>query len=236
MPTYLTQRFADAVVWASELHRDQLRKGTEIPYVAHLLGVASLVVEFGGTEDEAIAALLHDAVEDQGGASTRAEIAKRFGEPVALIVDGCTDDAPAKGGNKAPWKKRKVAYLKHLRHERNRSVVLVSLADKTYNAESILHDLNATGDAVWNRFNASKDEVIWYYSSLVEAFGEAEDRILSNTDELDLADPLSLLLDRFQAMVEEIILLESFVELENELLSGDYEDDAADSVMLKFPG
>jgi len=236
MPTYLTQRFADAVVWASELHRDQLRKGTEIPYVAHLLGVASLVVEFGGTEDEAIAALLHDAVEDQGGASTRAEIANRFGEPVAVIVDGCTDDAPAKSEKKAPWKKRKVAYLKHVRAERNRSVLLVSLADKTYNAQAIVHDLNATGEAVWDRFNAPKDDVIWYYSTLVEAYGEAEERIIPTNNEVDLNDPLSLLLDRYQGLVEEIMMLESIVELENELLSGDYEDDAADSVMLKFPG
>jgi (p)ppGpp synthase/HD superfamily hydrolase len=162
----LTARFEEALVYAARLHAGQLRKGTEIPYVSHLLAVAGLVLENGGVEDEAIAALLHDAVEDQGGARTRDEIRRRFGENVAAIVDGCTD---AETIPKPPWRERKERYVAHIA-EAPASVRLVSASDKLHNARSILSDLRSCGDNVWGRFKGGKDGTLWYYRSLVEAF------------------------------------------------------------------
>ena len=133
----LSPCFDDALVFASRLHAGQLRKGTPVPYVAHLLAVTATVLEHGGDEDEAIAALLHDAVEDQGGAATRAKIRRRFGENVAAIVDGCTD---ADTIPKPPWQQRKEAYLAHLVGETSPSVRLVSSADKLHNVRSIIAD------------------------------------------------------------------------------------------------
>lgn len=156
-------RFTEALSYATELHQEQIRKGTDIPYISHLLAVASLVLENGGKEDEAIAALLHDAIEDQGGDATRQEIRKRFGEQVASIVDGCTD---AEVTPKPPWRKRKEAYVAHLR-EAPPSVRLVSAADKLHNLRSILMDFRKEGEKLWDRFNASKEESLWYYGEIV---------------------------------------------------------------------
>jgi GTP pyrophosphokinase len=159
-------RFDQALVYAHQLHARQTRKGTTTPYIGHLLGVASIVIENSGSEDEVIAALLHDAVEDQGGAATRAEISRRFGENVAAIVDGLsdTDETP-----KPPWRARKEDYIAHL-SEAASSVLLVSLADKIHNAGSILRDVRNAGESVWSRFTGGKEGSLWYYRALVEAF------------------------------------------------------------------
>jgi (p)ppGpp synthase/HD superfamily hydrolase len=152
-----TTRFEAALTYAAHLHRDQTRKGTDIPYVGHLLGVASLVIEDGGSEDEAIAGLLHDAVEDQGGAPRLEDIRTRFGEGVAAIVAGCTD---AHTIPKLPWRQRKEAYLAHLR-EATADVLRVSAADNLYNARAILEDYRALGEALWPRFSEGRDEILW---------------------------------------------------------------------------
>ncbi len=211
----LTDRFRSAFAWASELHTEQVRKGTGIPYIAHLMAVAAIVLEHGGSEDEAIAALLHDAVEDQGGAPILAEIRTRFGGDVASIVEGCTDAAPAKGGSKGPWKKRKQAYIDHVAKERNRSVLLVSVADKLHNARSISADFEDIGDDLWSRFNAGRDDILWYYAELVAAFGQAEDRLNAGRDEPD--PDLGRLLNRLQETVEELHLMVEIAESEGEL-------------------
>jgi GTP pyrophosphokinase len=162
----LSARFGQAVLLASELHRTQVRKGTAIPYVSHLLGVASLVLEHGGDEDEAIAALLHDAAEDQGGAPTLARIRTQFGERVAGIVEGCTDTDV---DPKPPWRPRKEAYLAHL-EVADASTRLVSAADKLHNARAILSDYRAVGERLWDRFSADRSGVLWYYRALAELF------------------------------------------------------------------
>jgi (p)ppGpp synthase/HD superfamily hydrolase len=163
----LTSRFKEALCFCTDLHAGQIRKGSGIPYVAHLLGVASLVLEYGGSEDEAIAALLHDAVEDQGGKDTRQLIAEKFGENVIQIVDGCTDSDTSP---KPPWRERKEAYIAHLKSAPS-SVLLVSSCDKLYNARSILADFRLMGDAIWERFKGGKKEgTLWYYQSLVVEF------------------------------------------------------------------
>ena len=145
----LTTRFDEALAYASDLHRTQERKGSGIPYVGHLLSVASLVIEGGGTEDQAIAGLLHDAVEDQGGAPTLAVIRERFGDGVARIVEQCsdTDEVP-----KPPWKQRKQQYVDHLVYA-SKETILVSLADKLDNARAILRDYRTDGPALWDRFS-----------------------------------------------------------------------------------
>jgi (p)ppGpp synthase/HD superfamily hydrolase len=165
--TVLTVRFDDALSYASRIHREQRRKGTDIPYVAHLLAVASLTLQHGGTEDQAIAALLHDAAEDQGGEERLADIRSRYGEAVADIVDDCTD---AMVEPKPPWRPRKEAYLASLEHKPETSL-LVSLADKTHNATAIVQDLRVHGDALWSRFTGGKEGSIWYYGRLGEIFG-----------------------------------------------------------------
>jgi len=148
----LSTRFEDALTFATRLHADQTRKGTTIPYISHLLAVTSIVLEQGGNEDEAIAALLHDAIEDQGGASTREEIRRLFGERVVEIVDGCTD---AEVVPKPPWRTRKEAYIAHLR-DAPASVRLVSAADKLHNARAILADYRSVGESLWQRFHGGK--------------------------------------------------------------------------------
>jgi (p)ppGpp synthase/HD superfamily hydrolase len=162
----LGQRFDDALVYAVDLHRGQPRKGRDVPYASHLLGVTSLVIEEGGTEDQAIAALLHDAVEDQGGLQTLLEIRARFGDHVGDIVEACTDSFEQP---KPPWRERKEAYLAHL-PEAPRDALLVSVADKVHNARSILIDLRSEGPAVFERFKAGRDGVLWYYRTLVTTY------------------------------------------------------------------
>jgi len=171
----LTERFSNALVFTAELHHRQTRKGPEeIPYISHLLGVASLVIEAGGDEDMAIAALLHDAVEDQGGYETLDKIREKFGERVAHIVEGCTDDFT--GHNRTPWCDRKTKYIAHLREEVDEETRIVSLADKVHNARTILLDYIDHGDSVFHRFRGHKDGTMWYYRSLVDAFRYAEQK------------------------------------------------------------
>ncbi|MDZ8223805.1 HD domain-containing protein [Nostoc sp. ChiVER01] len=162
----LSERFTTALTYATQLHAKQVRKGSGVPYVAHLLGVASIALEYGANEDEAIAALLHDAIEDQGGAATREEIRRRFGDNVTAIVDGCTD---ADTIPKPPWLQRKEAYIAHI-PTASPSVLLVSLADKLYNAQSILKDYRVLGESLWERFHGGKEGTLWYYRALVDAF------------------------------------------------------------------
>lgn len=179
MVPMLSAHFDDALVYASQLHRDQLRKGTDIPYVSHLLAVTAIVLEHGGTEVEAIAALLHDAVEDQGGSETREKIRERFGNNVAAIVDGCSD---ADTRPKPPWCERKKRYIAHV-VEAPRSVRLVSAADKLHNARAILADYRQLGETLWSRFNGGRDGTLWYYRALADAFRAVEPNALS--EELD---------------------------------------------------
>ena len=163
----LTQHYADAVAYASALHANQTRKSTNIAYISHLLGVSSLVLEAGGDEDMAIAALLHDGPEDQGGQATLDEIKTRFGDRVANIVEGCSDSLTEDPDNKAPWRQRKEEYLAHLK-EADDDTLTVSLADKLHNARAIATDLMITGPSTWDRFNASAEEILWYYQAVVE--------------------------------------------------------------------
>ncbi|MEP0785300.1 HD domain-containing protein [Trichocoleus sp. DQ-A1] len=165
----LSQRFTDALTFATVLHANQIRKGSGVPYISHLLGVTSIALEHGANEDEAIAALLHDAIEDQGGAATREEIRRRFGDTVTEIVNGCTD---AETTPKPPWQERKEAYIAHI-PTASTSVRLVSAADKLHNARSILTDYHIVGEAIWERFQAGKQGTLWYYRSLVGAFRKA---------------------------------------------------------------
>ena len=179
MATTLSPRFDNALAVARQLHAGQVRKGTEIPYASHLLAVAAIVLEHGGGEDEAIAALLHDAVEDRGGAATRGEIRQRFGEGVAAIVDGCSD---ADTVPKPPWRERKEAYVAHVAAAPP-PVRLVSAADKLHNARALLADYRQLGEALWGRFNGGRMGTLWYYRALADAFGAAERTPL--TEELE---------------------------------------------------
>lgn len=162
----LSPLFDDALTYASRLHREQTRKGSGVPYIAHLLGVCSRVLTHGGSETQAIAALLHDAAEDQGGQATLAEIGRRFGPAVAAIVSDCTDSWVEP---KPAWRPRKEAYLATLPTKPATSL-LVSLADKTDNAEAILADYRVLGDALWSRFTGGREGTIWYYRSLTATF------------------------------------------------------------------
>ena len=164
----LGRRFEAALVYAAQLHVHQQRKGTDVPYIAHLLSVAALVIEDGGDEDEAIAALLHDAVEDQGGKVTLEKIHDLFGERVASVVEGCsdTDQVP-----KPPWRQRKDEYLQHLRRA-SPEVRRISVADKLHNARAVLADYRRVGETMWDRFNGGKDGTLWYYRALVEVYQE----------------------------------------------------------------
>jgi len=164
----LSERFEEALLFAIRLHAKQIRKGTTIPYIAHLLSVAGIAIEYGADEDEAIAALLHDAIEDQGGAAIRDEIRQRFGEKVVEIVNGCTD---ADVRPKPPWQARKEAYITHLR-DASPSVRLVSAADKVHNIQTIIKDYRAIGDTLWGRFKGGKEGTLWYYRALVSTFRE----------------------------------------------------------------
>lgn len=179
-----SDKLAEAFAWAAELHRSQRRKGTRIAYVAHLMAVASIALEHGGGETEAIAALLHDAIEDQaeavgGAAAMRAEIDRRFGRGVREIVDACTD---AEVQPKPPWRERKEAYIAHLAGAAP-GALLVSAADKLHNARAILGDYRAVGEALWSRFKGGREGTLWYYRSLVEAF-QATDAPIGLIDEL----------------------------------------------------
>jgi (p)ppGpp synthase/HD superfamily hydrolase len=166
VPELLGPRFEDALQFAAATHRDHARKGSGIPYVGHLLGVCSLVIEDGGDEDEAIAALLHDAAEDQGGERILATIRERFGEPVAAIVLACSDTLEEP---KPEWRKRKEDYLDHLDHQ-PAPVLRVSLADKLFNARAILRDYLVVGEDLWGRFRTGREGQLWYYHELADRF------------------------------------------------------------------
>lgn len=164
----LTDRISEALALAVQAHEKQVRKGTSIPYVAHPMAVASIALEFGADEDQAIAALLHDVLED-GGPQYGPVIKERFGERVLAIVDGCTDGVPDASGQKADWGERKRAYLAHLAQASD-DVLLVSGSDKLHNARAIVSDLLKIGPDVFNRFTAGRDGTLWYYRSLAEIF------------------------------------------------------------------
>lgn len=186
----LTERFGEALAFANRIHRGQLRKGTKVPYMAHLMGVASIALNFDADEDEAIGALLHDAVEDQGGLPMLEEIRRRFGSRVAEIVDGCTDSWTTP---KPPWLHRKKAYLEHARGA-SASVRLVSASDKLYNVRAIVRDYRQVGEAVWARFSAPPADVLWYYQSLTDVFGREKDG--------GVADELARAVDELRDIVE----------------------------------
>lgn len=182
----LGKRFEEAFCYAAALHSTQKRKGSDVPYIAHLMAVCSLVLEQGGDEDQAIAALLHDAVEDQGGQPTLQEVRRRFGERVARLVEACTD---ADTVPKPPWRPRKEQYLRHLQSVPS-DVLPVVLADKIHNARAILRDYRQFGDEVWKRFKGGKDGTLWYYRALAATLAKMDSgwaaRELSRiTSELD---------------------------------------------------
>ena len=162
----LTSNFEQALIYATQLHANQTRKVDKIPYISHLMSVSALILEAGGTEDEAIAGLLHDAVEDQGGKATREEIRQKFGETVVEIVDGCTetDITP-----KPPWKERKIQYIENIRNGSD-SVKLVSQADKLHNARSLLIGYQNQGDKLWDYFSGSKEDKLWFYGELLKIY------------------------------------------------------------------
>ena len=163
----LTERVAKALALAVQAHDGQKRKGTDIPYVAHPMGVASIALDYGATEDQAIAALLHDVLED-GGPQFVSIIRERFGEAVLAIVEGCTDGVPDAQGRKADWKERKRSYLDHLETAAD-EIILVSGADKLHNARAIVSDLQSVGPAVFDRFTAGRDGTLWYYAEMLDA-------------------------------------------------------------------
>ena len=175
----LSEAFALAIEW----HATQKRKATSIPYISHLMSVSALIMEYGGDEIQAVAGLLHDAVEDadtkEEAERRRVEIKARFGERVSRIVDECTDGIPNDKGKKPDWMPRKQAYLDHLAQS-DPDTFLVSAADKLHNARAILADQRSVGDAVFSRFRGGKDGTLWYYERLAEVFQEKQPGPLAN--------------------------------------------------------
>lgn len=161
-------RFESALVYANHVHQGQQRKGAGIPYMAHILGVAAIAMEYGAEEDEAIGALLHDAAEDGGGEARLAEIRARFGDAVGDIVLGCSDSLVEHPEDKLPWRERKETYLAHI-EQASDAVCLVSAADKLHNVRSIMRDLRLHGDDVWDRFQGKRDGTLWYYDAVADA-------------------------------------------------------------------
>lgn len=195
MTPFLTDRFKTAFAYASEHHAQQLRKGTGIPYVAHLMGVAGIVLEMDtGSEDEAIGALLHDVVEDGGGPEALARIRATWGEPVADIVEANSDSLTGEE-DKAPWRERKQAYLDAIAHKQA-PALRVSVADKLHNARAILFDFHTHGEALFDRFKAGEGySVVWYYRSLVTEFSKRSD---------DLGDGGRAALDELRRTVDRL--------------------------------
>lgn len=188
-PRFPMQKFAEALIYATDLHAQQTRKGSDLPYISHLLGVASIAMEYGASEDEAIGALLHDAAEDQGGKRTSDAIRAKFGDAVADIVDGCSDAYAEADGEKPPWDERKAKYLAHLRSA-SKSVLLVSAADKLHNARAILADYREIGDKVFDRFKKGKYDTLGYYRRLADTYkeffpGQLSDEIERTVDTLE---------------------------------------------------
>jgi (p)ppGpp synthase/HD superfamily hydrolase len=193
--TILTDRFDRALLYATHVHGGQVRKGTGTPYVAHLLAVAATVLEYGGDEDVAIAALLHDSAEDQGGKARLRDVRNRFGERVAHIVESCSDSLAntAAGERKAHWRERKERYIAHMR-EAGEDILRVSLADKVHNARAILRDRRKPeiGEAIWSRFSQPRDQTLWYYRTLADTFravlpGQLADELGEIVDVLEVS-------------------------------------------------
>ena len=191
----LTHRYTQALDLARTLHTER-RKGTDIPYLAHLLSVSALVLEHGGTEDQAIAALLHDSAEDHGGEARIVELRTQFGDEVADMVLACSDSLTDDKADKQPWWPRKVQYLDGLAHEPLDALV-VSAADKVHNARSILGDYRLMGDDLWSRFNPTAGRIgsLWYYTRLVQILGER----LAGTPAAELAAELGRTVDAIYA-------------------------------------
>lgn len=167
MALITTARFASAMTYAHEVHHNQRRRGTGIPYIAHILGVTAIAMEYGANEDEAIGALLHDAAEDGGGEETLAYIRAQFGDAVADIVLGCSDSLVEDPEDKLPWLERKENYLVHLENA-SASVCLVSAADKLHNVRSIVRDYREHGEDIWERFQGKRDGTLWYYETVAD--------------------------------------------------------------------
>ena len=203
-----SQRFLSALSLAAALHAKQTRKSTDIPYISHLLGVTSITIDYGGNEDQAIAALLHDAPEDQGGEEVLENIRTRFGDVVADIVDHCTDAYARNGEEKPDWSVRKANYIANLR-QASEPVRLVSAADKLHNARSILMDYRISGEAVFDRFKKkSAYHTLWYYRRLADVFLETEP-----------SNPLMQELDRVVTEIErEVLVTGAKDEVEKELI------------------
>lgn len=193
--TVLTDRFDKALLYATHVHGGQVRKGTPIPYIAHLLAVSATVLEYDGCEDMAIAGLLHDAVEDQGGEPRLGDIRNRFGDRVADIVRSCSDTVvnTSAGQQKEDWNTRKKRYVEHLSLV-DEDTLLVSLSDKIHNARSILRDLRKPeiGKTVWDRFKSSRPDTLWYYRELATAF---QRRLKDRSARLQLANELGEIVD-----------------------------------------
>ena len=179
-PAALGPRLQRAFRYAAGKHAGQTRKQTAVPYLSHLMAVASLVLEAGGDEDLAIAALLHDVVEDCGGTPTLRDVEKKFGPRVARVVEGCTDTVL---DPKPPWRQRKEDYLRELK-DADSDTRLVSAADKLHNVRSILTDYRQQGETIWSRFNGKKDGTLWYYRALRDEFQRTPNRL---TEELEIA-------------------------------------------------
>ena len=162
---YLTDRFIDAMTYATYWHKSQVRKSTNIAYISHPFGVAALVLEALGDEDQAIAGLLHDVAEDCGGEERLAEITERFGPRVAHIVRGCSDSLVASEQDKAPYLQRKQVHIQHLGSS-DADILLVTAADKTHNARAIASDAQSIGNKIWDRFNGTQEEILSYYNSI----------------------------------------------------------------------
>ncbi len=188
-----SERFDDALRYAREKHRGHLRKGSEVPYIGHLLGVASTVIDDGGTEDEAVAALLHDVAEDQGGEKALDEIERKFGRRVREIVRELSDSVEE---SKEPWRPRKEAYLEELPHK-SREAKRISLADKLYNARAIVLDHARVGDEIWDRFAGGEEGTKWYYRELLKVFRQ----------EFDADSSTKVLVDEFGDVVDVLVAL-----------------------------
>ena len=180
-PWLYSERIIDAMAAAAQIHGTQRRKGTEIPYLSHLLGTCSIALEYGANEDEAIAALLHDAIEDGRPTAAARATVWSFGDEVGRIVEACTD---ADTQPKPPWRPRKEAYLASLA-TKDHSVLLVSASDKLHNARSIVRDRRGVGEKVWDRFKVQKSDTLWYYRSLVVAYRENSEHNPALVAELD---------------------------------------------------
>lgn len=183
----LSVKFHEAFKYAAEHHKDQARKSTTLPYILHPMGVASLVLEAGGDEDQAIAALLHDVPEDCGGEIRLTEIGEMFGARVEKIVRECSDSLVADRADKAPWRQRKSTHINHIASA-EMDTLIVTAADKTHNARAIATDLQNIGDEVWSRFNANREDILWYYDSF---YNELAKRGLTPT----LLNPLKTALE-----------------------------------------